>query len=91
MPLTVVDESHLPLERNSDDFPLVDPSSEESLEFPPPEVEDFTPLLQTSESYHCLGHRAVLDLGSELFECLEELNGLKGEYVLHIYEQTGTR
>ena len=36
-------------------------------------------------------HRAILDLGAELFHHLDDLKGVDGEYVLHILEVTEAR
>jgi hypothetical protein len=93
IPAVVIDECSRFPQRSFDDCPyLPDPIAVKSPELPPLEVEEpIPPVLEQVESYPCLGHRAVLDLGPELFESLEALNGVNGEYVLHIFEQTGTR
>lgn len=51
------------------------------------------PSLRVDRDDHYDGyrHRAILDLGAELFDHLSELNGVNGEYVLHILEATGAR
>lgn len=36
-------------------------------------------------------HRAILDLGAELFDHLDDLKGVDGEYILHILEATQAR
>jgi hypothetical protein len=47
--------------------------------------------VESCDHYDFHRHRAILDFGPHLFEHLNELNGVNGEYVLHIWETTGAR